>query len=284
MKNDIFAKQSRVEIMTIDEITQTLIQYKSALAGVKSRFFKTRDTIHIGDGDAPKFTQIVLELRDLFTDEFMDSRRYVEPLINAYNDSVSNYLGSPSYHGVESVETVVSAAIARVKRNPSAIKTVSIFLPPTSFGDPEFLAKLWQRFPLAVRQIRRRFNERPTLDVADEYDVQDLFHVILTTAFDDIRKEEWSPSYAGSSSRMDFLLPEIEAVAEIKMMRNSLSTKSLGEQLIVDIVKYKKHPQCRTLYCLVYDPESRIANPRGVESDLNDDESDMRVRVIIVPS
>jgi len=63
---------------------------------------------------------------------------------------------------------------------------------------------LAERFHGVVRQIRQRYVNRPTLDVADEYDVQDLFHALLTIYFDDIRKEEWAPSYAGGASRMDF--------------------------------------------------------------------------------
>jgi len=134
-----------------------------------------------------------------------------------------------------------------------------------------------------VRQMRERHEQRPTLDEADEYDVQDLFHALLTIYFDDIRKEEWTPTYAGSASRMDFLLPEIEAVVEIKMTRPTLSTKQLGEQLIVDIAKYKKHPMCRTLFCVVYDPDGRISNPRGVENDLGEENDRMMTHVTIVP-
>ncbi len=82
---------------------------------------------------------------------------------------------------------------------------------------------------------------------------------------------------------MDFLLPEIEFVVEIKMTRATLSTKQLGEQLIIDIAKYKKHPASRTLFCVVYDPDGRISNPRGVENDLKEDNDQMATRVLIVP-
>jgi hypothetical protein len=101
--------------------------------------------------------------------------------------------------------------------------------------------------------------------------------------FDDVREEEWAPSYAGLATRMDFLLPEIEAVVEIKMTRPSMSKKQLSEQLIIDIAKYKTHPHCRTLFCVVYDPEGRIANPRGVENDLSTETQQMMTRVMIVP-
>jgi hypothetical protein len=149
--------------------------------------------------------------------------------------------------------------------------------------DPDFIVMLAERLHKVVRQLRERREERPTLDVNDEYDVQDLFHALLTIHFDDIRTEEWTPSYAGGAARMDFFLPEIETVVEMKMARATMSTRQLGEQLIIDREKYKKYPGCRTLLCIVYDPEGRVANPRGVENDLNEKTDQMITRVMIVP-
>ena len=146
------------------------------------------------------------------------------------------------------------------------------------------IVRLAERFHRVVGQLRNRHNGRPTLDVNDEYDVQDLFHALLTLFFDDIRPEERTPSYAGGASRIDFLLREIETVVEIKKTRPSLSTKDLGEQLLVDIAKYKSHPYCRNIFCVVYDPDDIIKNPRGVENDLNGQSTpEIRVRVLIVP-
>jgi hypothetical protein len=269
--------------MQPNEITMTLERYKSDLEGILSRFNKTRNGIHIDRKDDARFREMALELRDLFDDTFVDGHRHSQPLLVYFNEGISNWLGSPSYHGVENVKGVVISALARVQRNPLAIKTAALSAKSSGTIDPDVVTKLAERLHAVVRQLRERREGRPTLDVTDEYDVQDLFHALLAIHFDDIRKEEWVPSYAGAASRMDFLLPEIEAVVEIKMMRPSLSTKQLGEQLIVDIAKYKKHPACRTLFCVVYDPEGRIANPRGVENDLKDDSDQMATRIMIVP-
>jgi hypothetical protein len=38
--------------------------------------------------------------------------------------------------------------------------------------------------------MRRRYADRPGLELNDEYDLQDLFHALLTIFFDNIRKEE----------------------------------------------------------------------------------------------
>jgi hypothetical protein len=204
-------------------------------------------------------------------------------VVSYYNESISNYIGSPSYYGVESVKSVVASALTRVQRNPLALKKAALEAKSNSAKNPDVVVMLAERLHAVVRQLRERRETRPTLDVTDEYDVQDLFHALLRIHFDDIRKEEWTPSYAGGAARMDFLLPEIETVVETKMTRPNLSTKQLGEQLIVDIVKYKQHPACRTLFCLVYDPDGRIANPRGVENDLKEDKDEMVVNVMIVP-
>ncbi len=131
------------------------------------------------------------------------------------------------------------------------------------------LTSLCARFHNVVIQLRQRHDGRVTLDVEDEYDVQDLFHTLLTLYFDDIRPEEWTPSYAGGSSRMDFLLDDAGIVIEMKMTRKNLANKEAAEQLIIDKEKYKKHPKCKHLICFVYDPDGRIKNPRGFEKDLS---------------
>jgi REase_DpnII-MboI len=226
---------------------------------------------------------LVLELRDLFDDGFADGQRHSQPLLAYFNDSVSNYIGSPSYLGVESVKGVAASALARARRNPLILKRAAQEVRAIGEKNPDVVVTLAERFHAVVRQLRERRENRPTIDVVDEYDVQDLFHALLAIYFDDIRKEEWAPSYAGGASRMDFLLPEIEAVVEIKMARPNISTRQVGEQLIVDIAKYKKHPACRTLFCVVYDPEGRISNPRGVENDLKCDHDSMAVQIMIIP-
>lgn len=269
--------------MRQDQMTATLARYKQELEDILSRFHKTSEGINIDHKDDARFREMVLELRDLFDDEFVDGRRHSRPLLDYFNDSISNWVRSPSFSGVESVKGVVASALARVQRNPLALRTAALEAKSRGVKDPDVIVTLAEHLHSVVRQLRERRENRSTLDVKDEYDVQDLFHALLTIHFDDIRKEEWTPSDAGAASRMDFLLPEIESVVEIKMTRPNLSAKQLGEQLIVDIAKYKKHPACRTLFCVVYDPEGRISNPRGVENDLTEDKDQMSTRVLVVP-
>ena len=145
------------------------------------------------------------------------------------------------------------------------------------------LETIFNRFHLIVKQLRNRYDDRETLDVKDEYDTQDLLHSLLRIFYEDIRPEEWNPSYAGGSTRSDFLLKDERIIIEVKKTRSSLKAKQLGEQLIVDIAKYKTHPDCDLLYCFVYDPEGYINNPKGIENDLNNSQSGLKVKVKIVP-
>ena len=144
------------------------------------------------------------------------------------------------------------------------------------------LKTIFSKFHKVVRQLRNRYSNRPTLDVNDEYDVQDLLHSLLQIYFDDIRPEEWTPSYAGKSARTDFLLKNEKVFVEVKKTRNGLADKEVGEQLTLDIAKYKSHPDCEKLYCFVYDPEGRIVNKDGIISDL-ESPNDGFVKVIIKP-
>ena len=145
------------------------------------------------------------------------------------------------------------------------------------------LNNLFNKFHAVAKQLRNRYGSRNTIDIEDEYDVQDLLHALLRLYFNDIRNEEWTPSYAGGSSRMDFLLKEEKIVIEVKKTRKGLNDKELGKQLIEDKEKYKAHPYCKKLICFTYDPEGRIVNPKGIENDLNSLGDNFEVLIVIRP-
>jgi len=165
--------------------------------------------------------------------------------------------------------------VTDTKEDPAVVVQVPIF--------SQTLINSFDRFHHVVRQLRQRYDSRATLDVEDEYDVQNLLHALLRLNFDDIRAEEWTPSYAGKASRVDFLLKNEQCVLETKMARRTLTQRELGDQLIVDIERYKTHPDCKQLWCFVYDPNGHIVNPRGIEFDLARNDGLLRVAVIIRP-
>ena len=144
--------------------------------------------------------------------------------------------------------------------------------------------RLLRRFHLVARQLQLRHDERDSLLISDEYDVQDLLHALLRIYFDDIRPEEYTPSYAGSASRVDFLLKQEKVIVEVKLTSAKLRDKQIGEQLIIDIKRYQAHQDCETLLCFVYDPGGFLKNPSGLANDLSKKHDKLLVKVIIVPS
>lgn len=147
----------------------------------------------------------------------------------------------------------------------------------------DVISNLLRRFHVFVLQIRSRHDERRTIEIEDEYDVQDLLHSLLKLHFEDVRPEEWTPSYAGYSTRMDFLLKREKIVVEAKMTRKGLDQKGILQELSEDIERYRSHPECKTLFCFVYDPENYCKNPVALEDDLGGQRDGIRVVVRVFP-
>jgi len=143
------------------------------------------------------------------------------------------------------------------------------------------IINILERFPAFCRQLNKRYNERNTIEVKDEYDVQDLVHALLRLHFDDVRSEEYTPTFAGAASRQDFMLKKEKIVIEVKKTRKSLGAGKIGEELLVDMARYRAHQDCDILICFVYDPECWVNNPKGVIADLESKDQEGKVRVVI---
>ena len=156
----------------------------------------------------------------------------------------------------------------------------------TNSYDREVIEKIeviCNKFHQIVQQMQSRYNNRATIEINDEYDVQDLFYYLLNLYFDDIRREENNPSFAGANSRGDFWLKPEKTIIEIKKTRAGLKDKKLGEELTLDIIKYQSHLDCQTLVCFIYDPEGIIENREGLVRDLEQVTKNIAVKVFIRP-
>lgn len=176
-------------------------------------------------------------------------------------------------------DTITSDAVTYAEHLIEALR-MSVIRDMTT-GESWTLRRLCSRFRLVADQLSRRRQSRPTLEIKDEYDVQDLLHALLRLNFDDVRPEEWTPSYGGVASRMDFLLKEEQIVVETKMTRAGLGAREISNELIIDVARYRVYPDCKVLICLVYDPKAIVQNPRGVERDIGR-LSDANLQVICV--
>lgn len=106
------------------------------------------------------------------------------------------------------------------------------------------------------------------VEVTNEKQFQDVVEALLLALFNDVRREDPTPIHAGGSSRVDFQLPEIGVVIELKMTRSGLTDRKVSQELLVDAGRYPKHPDCRAILAVIFDPDRRLKNPRGLERDL----------------
>jgi hypothetical protein len=182
-------------------------------------------------------------------------------------------------------EKQIRTILARVGKFKSEVDSIlSQYQLPNLVDKPsQLIENLFDRFHSVVLEINRRHDNRQPLELSDEYDVQDILRGLLRIHFDDVRDEEYTPSFGGSSARMDLLLKNEQIVIETKMTRKNLGQKQIREALILDKANYKGHKDCKKLYCLVYDPEEKIKNPRGFERDLSDKVDGFETKVLVVP-
>lgn len=133
----------------------------------------------------------------------------------------------------------------------------------------ELLRVLIRGLPRAMQPLTHRRKDAQSLVFTSEYDIQDLLHALMRPWISDIRPEEFTPSYAGSNTRMDFLLPDHKLVIETKRVRSKNHASKVGDELIIDIEHYRRHSACDHLWCVIYDPELYISNPQGLVADLD---------------
>jgi hypothetical protein len=157
-------------------------------------------------------------------------------------------------------------------QNPEELQPLTV---PSRDGRPTKPAEIGELLAILLRGLRRamhplthRRKGAQALSFSTEYDVQDLLHALLRPWVADIRPEEFTPSYAGSSTRMDFLLPKHKAVIELKFAHERSQARKIGDELIIDIDHYQRHPDCDYLWCVVFDPDHLLPNSEGLKSDL----------------
>ncbi len=174
--------------------------------------------------------------------------------------------------GLDSAKAMLNALLSDFSEKNTDNEDTSVY--------EKDLERIFTRFRKVAVQLTRRHDARETLRIKDEYDVQDLLYALLKLYFDDVRPEEWTPSYAGGSSRTDFYIPEIKTFIEVKKTRSGLKDKELRDQLIIDIEQYQVHPGCDKIYCFVYDPDTILRNPSGIKKDFEEKHKGI-VRVFI---
>jgi hypothetical protein len=209
---------------------------------------------------------------------------------------IANFVLTGSYRSTERADQHQKRIERKVKwfkelerRIDNHFHAVGESVSPRQFSETlsalEKVDLLCSRFHSVVYQLQlpqRANKQNPRSAIRNEYDVQEILHALLWIFFDDVRREDPVPQRAGASSRTDFVLKKEEIIVEVKKTRASLRDKKVGEELIIDIERYKGRKDCKLAYCFVYDPEQYITNPAGLE-ELSRNEGDLVVKVVVLP-
>lgn len=145
------------------------------------------------------------------------------------------------------------------------------------------LADYFSRLDDYISTLRRYDKSAvPAPTIENEADLQVLVDALLRLHYDDVRAEDPVPQSAGGSSRVDFLLRESGVVVETKMTRPTLTDRKVGEELLVDRGRYPRHPDCKAIFALIYDPKRHLKNPKGLEHELTGVVDGIPTRAIVV--
>ncbi|MFG1820692.1 hypothetical protein ACGFIF_43530 [Kribbella sp. NPDC049174] len=137
--------------------------------------------------------------------------------------------------------------------------------------------------PAAVRslRVRPRVGKEP-LPLEDEYDLQDLTSFALRLLYRDVRPEEHTPSYAGKSTRTDFLVKDLRATVEVKVTYPRRAEREIGPEIVVDQRYYQTHPDVSGVLAVVYDLAGTFTNITGFEQDLSGTYDGLWTRTVVV--
>jgi hypothetical protein len=150
--------------------------------------------------------------------------------------------------------------------------------------DPlNLIRKVCLRFHSVARQLRLRRDYRPTLEVDDDHDLQDLLCALLKMEFDEVATDEWTPPYTGGAPRKTLLVNRDQIAVVAKKTGPGLTTKELADQVAADSAYYRAQGRCSTLFCFMYDPEGRIGSPKRLETTLTSVSEHCRVEVLVAP-
>lgn len=218
--------------------------------------------------------------------------------------SQAGVFSSPSVSPAPASPIPASESLQRPPDQPNA-PAVSVIAPPASpvpspsptpaspavvtngeqaTSDPvDALRKVCLRFHAVARQLRLRKDYRTTLEVEDDHDLQDLLCALLKLEFDEVGADEWTPPYAGGSTRTTLLLNRDRLAVVAKKTRSGLTTKELAEQVAADTAHYASRQPYAHLFCFIYDPEGRIGSPTRLETDLTSVSDSFTVDVLVAP-
>ena len=141
-------------------------------------------------------------------------------------------------------------------------------------GKMNIIFSVLEKFTSASKSLTERRRGKTTLEIEDEYDMQDILHVILKPFFPALKLEE---VISGNDSekflKIDFLISSIKVGIECKCIRDKAHANVITKEINDDIQTYHKHQDCNNLIIFIYDKKLLITNPDVLEQQYSKTQS-----------
>ncbi len=184
-------------------------------------------------------------------------------------------------HAAPSTPTPTNAAPETVTTTPPV---------PTLKDVEERLVRIFRATPRGIREIapEHRYDGRKTLEVNDEFDLQDLLRAFLRMEFPDLIHEDPLPKVASSSGRIDFAVRGKKIYIELKVFKSESHWNStMSKDIASKIERYGRSHECDLLIFFIYDPKQAMREAASIEKDLTNertiDDKAFRTRVVVAP-
>ncbi len=115
-------------------------------------------------------------------------------------------------------------------------------------------------FPDVVSRLKYRRKGKTPLEIADEYDVQDILYVMLKGAFSTLQYEDPTPKDGLTSARADFVIGDLNTYIETKYISEKGKEKDIQDECMLDIQKYGTQDNCYKIVFFIYDPHKCVDN------------------------
>jgi hypothetical protein len=191
-----------------------------------------------------------------------------------------------AYHASSLMWALLLGYLDEIKLNKENPEFQEPLLPKISSGTDEndFLDQIFDNFHSIALQLKTRKHNKPSFDISDEYDVQDLLQALMMPVYSDIRIDEPTPSFAGKFSKIDFALNGKHIAIEVKIASNTHIEDKISRELLEDIAHYGKNNDINLLICFIYDPNFDLKKRTQLTTDLEQlSTPKLQVRIVIRP-
>jgi hypothetical protein len=164
------------------------------------------------------------------------------------------------YSNLSKIESYVLGAIEKLK--------VGMIPKDNVLPSLNTVINILNSFPDIVSRLKFRRKGKNSLEIIDEYDVQDVVYVMLKGIFPTLQYEDPTTKVGPNSSRADFTIVDLGIYIETKYISEKGKEKTIHDECLTDIQKYGKQENCQKIIFFVYDSFKCIDNQYAFKSGI----------------